>query len=1461
VIKFIGGGLKYFAALGILSLVATLHAAPFIYNAEDLLVGFRKAGSPDYIVDLGPSSQFGNGNSFAITNYSASELTNVFTNLDGISFSFFGDVRTTTSSNPFNTLWLSRARTNVDTQTTPWSRQGSTAQGTVAGKMDGIGSGAVTYSGNIPPGSDNTTTAVAVTNNLYTSLVGAGGDFGGTFSQGSVETATPSGFTTNASSARSDLYRVQPLGIGTMPGTFLGYFDFRPDGSMSFTSVTNSSPPPETNGPSGPDCSHNGLVSAIAAGGVVSLSCSSISLTNTITIASTVTIDGGAGATLTSSGGTNGFGLFVVQPGANLTLLNLTFTGGRSTNGGALFIASGAQVTISNCVFLGNIAVGTNGTDGVSGSPNGTGRFGSNGRNARAGSAAFGGAIANRGQLAIFNSFFLTNRASGGSGGNGGDGGSGDLRAGHGGNGGRAAPAFGGAIWNAGSLLLTNSSFYGNVARGGNGGSGGAAGGGGFAGDGGDGASGAAGWGAAVYNSNMLTIVACTFATNVAQGGTGSKGASMDRIAKSGAGGGTAYGGAVCNAGPGAITNSTFFANLALGGTGGDGGDGGLKAGRGAGGGNATGGSLYSTRSLMVVNCSFSSGSAAGGTNGAAGNGPFTPNVSHRGRGLGGNIARGAGTFALMNSLLTSATSGGNGSGRIQDKGYNVSSDSSLPFRGTSRKKTSTDLESLLQDNGGPTQTLALETTNQNRLPPSAGYPPVDQRGTNRPYPGNAMASIGAYEFTPAGPAVISLRPQDQRVPQSSTVTLTAAARGQLPISFQWFFNNNLIYSTNYTTNSSGLGTTNLFPRITNSFVLTTNVSPFDAGLYTLVVSNALQTNPVSASANVSLAPLLVWGDTNFGLMNVPPQATNLAAISAGFGHMLALSSNGTVIAWGAGSTNAGTNSQFGQAIVPSGLANVAAVSAGGFHSLALKGDLTVVGWGAGATNSSGNNSQFGQANIPTGLSNVVEISAGEFHSLARIIDGTVTAWGAGGPGSSNNNSYGQATVPTNLDNVLDISAGGFHSLALSNFSVVAWGAGTNNSGANNQFGQSMVPTNLPGATAIAAGQFHSLALLSDGTVFGWGLNADGQATGTNSPAISSGLVTIGGAVLTNVAAIRAGYSNSLALLHDGTMVVWGNQPANPPGLTNGIGVAAGGNHLAFLLNNGSPFIIQQPFSAILKTNKTTLLTVGVVGAPPLAYQWYFVSTNNSGGTNQLLVLTNATSYSFTNSSSVPTNEAFVLITTNAFGSVTSRVANVTFNDGSPVFVLQPAASLTVVTGQTVTLTARAVGDPDPDYQWYQMAIVTNLINLTTNTNTFLLTGETDTTLTVPTQTQPTNEYFFAVASNSVNMTTSAVASVNFVARTINLPFAISSSQSLASDTKSEADQTSLKLAAPALSKSGFTFRFPTVPGVTYILEYKTSLSDTNWIPLLTNVGTGSPFTHTEPDVSHPSRFYRVRVR
>ena len=112
----------------------------------------------------------------------------------------------------------------------------------------------------------------------------------------------------------------------------------------------------------------------------------------------------------------------------------------------------------------------------------------------------------------------------------------------------------------------------------------------------------------------------------------------------------------------------------------------------------------------------------------------------------------------------------------------------------------------------------------------------------------------------------------------------------------------------------------------------------------------------------------------------------------------VALKSNGTVVAWGG-------NYQ-GQTNVPPELTNVVAVSAGAAHALALRRDGTVVGWGW---------NNYGQTNVPVGLSNVVAIAASRAYNIALRSDGTLAAWGDPG--------YGQTTVPSGLSNIVAISA------------------------------------------------------------------------------------------------------------------------------------------------------------------------------------------------------------------------------------------------------------------------------------------------------------------------------------------------------------------------------------------------------------------------------------------------------
>jgi hypothetical protein len=240
-----------------------------------------------------------------------------------------------------------------------------------------------------------------------------------------------------------------------------------------------------------------------------------------------------------------------------------------------------------------------------------------------------------------------------------------------------------------------------------------------------------------------------------------------------------------------------------------------------------------------------------------------------------------------------------------------------------------------------------------------------------------------------------------------------------------------------------------------------------------------------------------VWG----GDLATTAQPVDMGAtvsVSAGLGHILALTTAGTVVAWGASAHDV--------LKIPNQLSGVVAVAAGSTHSLALKRDGTVVGWGDTAK---------GQCSMPYGLSDVVAIAAGYELSVALKKDGTVWAWG--------DSSLKQTSVPTGITTAKSISAGFGHAVVLlTDGTIKAWG--------DNAKGQISVPANLPKVVQVAAGGGHTLALLADSTVIGWGDNGAGQTT------VPAGLK--------NVIAISAGYAHSAALLKDGTIVVWGDNSA-----------------------------------------------------------------------------------------------------------------------------------------------------------------------------------------------------------------------------------------------------------------------------------------------------------------------------
>lgn len=128
--------------------------------------------------------------------------------------------------------------------------------------------------------------------------------------------------------------------------------------------------------------------------------------------------------------------------------------------------------------------------------------------------------------------------------------------------------------------------------------------------------------------------------------------------------------------------------------------------------------------------------------------------------------------------------------------------------------------------------------------------------------------------------------------------------------------------------------------------------------------------------------------------------------------------------------------------------------------------------------------------------------------------------------------------------------------------------------------------SNMSGVVAVAAGGDDyggfSLALKSDGTVWAWGRNYNGEL-GDGTYHERSRPVPVGG--LTRIVAIAAGGSHSLALDANGSVWAWGNggygqlgdgtnnyrnSPVRVSGLTNVIAIAAGGYHSLALMSDGS---------------------------------------------------------------------------------------------------------------------------------------------------------------------------------------------------------------------------------------------------------------------------------------------------
>lgn len=161
----------------------------------------------------------------------------------------------------------------------------------------------------------------------------------------------------------------------------------------------------------------------------------------------------------------------------------------------------------------------------------------------------------------------------------------------------------------------------------------------------------------------------------------------------------------------------------------------------------------------------------------------------------------------------------------------------------------------------------------------------------------------------------------------------------------------------------------------------------------------------------------------------------NIIKLSSGFGHTMALTSDGTVLMLGCNKYGQIGNGGYQNAFTVekrNELKDIVDVSAGYRHSLALDKEGNIWSWGANETGQLGDATTTPKLH-PTKMnsfseSKVITIAAGYDYSLAKTADGKVWGWGTNASHQVSESDIKESTVPIELEmvqNVDMLAAGG----------------------------------------------------------------------------------------------------------------------------------------------------------------------------------------------------------------------------------------------------------------------------------------------------------------------------------------------------------------------------------------------------------------------------------------------------
>jgi alpha-tubulin suppressor-like RCC1 family protein len=232
-------------------------------------------------------------------------------------------------------------------------------------------------------------------------------------------------------------------------------------------------------------------------------------------------------------------------------------------------------------------------------------------------------------------------------------------------------------------------------------------------------------------------------------------------------------------------------------------------------------------------------------------------------------------------------------------------------------------------------------------------------------------------------------------------------------------------------------------------------------------------------------------------------------------------------------------------------LTNWAQVAVGTQHSISVKTDKTLWAWGINSSGQVGDNTIANKSSpIQVGaLTNWEQVSAGSLHTAAVKVDGTLWTWGRNNVGQLGDNSVLNRSSPVQIGVLTDwsqVAGGGNHTAAVkSNGTIWAWGENGDGQVGDNTGGfgiRRSSPVQIGALTnwaQVAGGDDHTAAVKTDGTMWTWGGNSDGQLGQNISTSVfRSSPVQVG--ALTNWAAVSTGNSHTVSVKTDGTLWTWG---------------------------------------------------------------------------------------------------------------------------------------------------------------------------------------------------------------------------------------------------------------------------------------------------------------------------------